>query len=69
MPENTVTFDDCEVVRETAKAILVIVPDLEIGEPVWIPQSQVHENSECYKLGTSGDLVVTRWLAQQKGWI
>ena len=64
-----ITFDDCEVVHQTDKAILVIIPDLDKGEPVWIPQTQVHEDSDCHKLGTSGKLIVTEWFAERKGWV
>lgn len=63
-----VTFDDCEAVHETDKALLVIIPDLDKGEPVWVPQSQITEDSEIWKLGQSGKLIVTDWIAQQKGW-
>lgn len=64
-----ITFDDCEVVHDSGKALLVIIPDLDKGEPVWVPQSQITEDSEIWKLGQSGKLVVTEWIAQQKGWI
>lgn len=64
-----VTFDDCEAVHETDKALLVIIPDLDKGEPVWVPQSQIHDDSDVHKLGTSGKLIITEWFAQQKKWI
>lgn len=63
-----VTFDDCEVVHETDKALFVLAPDLDDKEPVWIPQSQVTEDSEIWKLGQSGKLVITTWFAERQGW-
>jgi len=36
------------------------------GEEVWIPTSQVHEDSEVYKTGTEGTLVIPRWVAEMK---
>lgn len=35
--------------------------------PRWIPQSQVHADSDVYKLGTEGNLIVTLWWAEEKG--
>lgn len=51
---------------ETSAAILVHVD--ELGEALWVPKSQVHDDSEVYAEGHSGDLVVTEWFARQKGW-
>ena len=36
------------------------------GEDVWIPTSQVHDDSEVYKPGTAGVLVIPRWVAEMK---
>jgi hypothetical protein len=58
-------FDDATCVRETDKAILVKQDDL--GE-VWIPRSQVHDDSEVYEEGGEGELVVKAWFARKQGW-
>ena len=47
---------------DTAKAILV---DID-GEPIWFPKSCIHEDSEVYKKGTEGNLIVTRSIAEDK---
>lgn len=60
------SIGDAECTAETPKAILVDAPDFD--EPEWIPQSQVHEDSEVYKMGTTGTLVVSDWWAEKKGW-
>lgn len=57
-------IDDVEVVGATDKAIRVRVDG---GREVWVPQSQVHDNSEVWKLGDKGTLVVPEWLAIDKG--
>ena len=37
---------------------------------MWIPKSQIHDDSEVWKRGQEpGMLVVTQWLAERKGWI
>lgn len=60
-------IEDAECVAQTDKAICVRAPDLD-GQ-VWIPQSQVHEDSEVWKEGQSGKLVVNEWWAEKEGWM
>jgi len=62
---HTVSFENVICERQTAQAILVYLPDRE--EPVWIPQSQIDDTSEVWKEGQQGDLVVSEWIAVQKG--
>lgn len=55
---------------KTDKAILVFVHDFD--EEYWVPLSQVHDDSEVWdgcEVGETGNLVVTSWIAEQKGWI
>jgi len=33
---------------------------------MWIPQTQIHDDSEVYREGDVGKLVITRWIAEQK---
>lgn len=56
-------FDDVFVEAETASAILCNID----GDKYWIPQSQVHANSEVWHVEDEGKLVITRWIAEQKG--
>lgn len=60
----TVSFDDVEVIGATEKAIRVRFDD---GREEWCPQSQVHEDSEVWKRGDTGTLVVTEWWATRAG--
>ena len=60
---NTVTFHDVEALRDSGKALLCNIE----GEEIWIPHNQITEDSEVYKMGTDGDLVITEWIALQKG--
>jgi hypothetical protein len=48
----------------TAKAILVIIPDLDDAE-VWIPKSVVHDDSEVYDSGHTGELVLPQWFVDK----
>jgi hypothetical protein len=56
-------FEDAVCVRATDKAILVRID----GKEHWIPQTQVHADSEVFSEGDEGKLVVTQWIAEQKG--
>lgn len=60
-----ISLDDVRCTRETPKALLVVLED---GREEWIPKSQVTEDSEVYGEGHHGTLVVTSWLAEQRGW-
>jgi hypothetical protein len=55
--------EDVLVKSETEKALLCIIE----GEQMWIPKSQITDDSEVWKQGDEGTLVITEWLAEQKG--
>lgn len=61
--ERTVTLDNVTALRGTDKALLCLID----GEEVWVPQSQIHDDSEVYEVGGEGKLVITRWFADQRG--
>lgn len=53
---------DAECVLETDKAIMVINSDEMKYTEHWIPKSVIHDNSEVWKIGQTGRLVVKyRW--------
>lgn len=56
-----------EAIAETDIALLVRVPEHE-DKPVWIPKSQITDDSEVYRNGDTGELEITEWLAEQRGW-
>lgn len=65
----TVEYDGCKIVHATDEAIFVLIPEVDEDEPVWIPQSQVHVNSEIHRKGEAGTLTVTQWFAEQREWV
>lgn len=59
-----VSFEVTEPVeKETDAAILVTID----GTEYWIPKSQISEDSEVYEEGGTGELVITEWIATEKG--
>lgn len=63
--EGTI-IGDAKVIRETDKAILVILED---DREVWIPKSVIHDNSEVWsEQNGSGMLVVAAWWAERNGY-
>ena len=66
--EEIVEFDDCYVKSTTDKAALVVVHG---DQPVWIPKSQIHDDSEIFfnekEASMEGTLVIPEWLAIEKG--
>ena len=57
-----VEIEDVEVIAATEKAILCLID----GKQHWIPQSQIQPDSEVWKRGDKGTLVISRWIAEQK---
>ncbi len=60
------SIEGARCVSATEKAILVEGID---AKPVWIPQSQIDDDSEVYQVGDEGKLVVSDWWAEKQGWI
>lgn len=60
----TVRIADVEVLYDSGKALKV-----RIGGEIekWIPQSQVDDASEVWKVGDKGDLVIKAWFAEKEG--
>lgn len=63
--ELPVSMGNVTVKRETEKAVLVIFPGLK---EVWIPQAAIHDDSEVWKQGHIGKLVICAWFARARGW-
>lgn len=68
--DEGVSLGTVTVVTRTDNAVLVRNSD---DEEEWIPFSQVHDDSEIYEdnsqTGETGKLVITEWLAGQKGYL
>ena len=62
--EFTYTLANCTCKKATKMAILCV----HKGKEFWVPQSTVHDDSEVYKEGDSGKLVVQLWFAEKNGW-
>lgn len=55
----------CTALRETDKALYVDLGD----KKTWIPKSLIHDDSEVWKAGQSGTLVIPEWFALKEGLI
>lgn len=58
-----VTIPGARCVRVSDKAAMVMIR----GQQHWMPQSAIHAESEVWKLGDSGNLVVAHWWAARNG--
>lgn len=52
----------CDV--DTDKALLA---EFEDGSKHWIPKKVIHDDSDVYKKGTDGNLIVEDWFAEKEG--
>lgn len=65
---DKVRIADCKIVAKGNSAILVENDDFDAA--TWIPESQIDNDSELHMgedVGTEGTLVISRWIANQKG--
>lgn len=61
------TIDDVTCDYETENAISIVIQDRGGTTGMWIPKSQIHDDSEVYEAGTRGKLIIPEWLAVEKG--
>lgn len=61
--DETHSIEDAICTKETTDALLC---EFE-GKELWIPKSQITEESEVQGEGEEGMLVVTQWLAEKEG--
>ena len=67
--KDKVEFPDCECIEESRwpagdlKAIRVAGVKEEL---VWFPYSTVDDDSEVWKVGTKGTLIISEWIAKEK---
>lgn len=62
--ESSTSLGEGKCVGATDKAVRV---ELESGDVLWIPASVVHDDSEVYNVGDTGDVVVQTWWAEKNG--
>lgn len=60
---NVENFEEVVAVKETEAALLCEIG----GEAVWVPKSQIDDDSEVWKQGDEGKLVVNSWWAEKAG--
>jgi len=65
--EEGVSLGEAKAKRFTDKAMLVVLLDKD-DEEVWVPRSQIHDDSEVYDADNrEGRLVVSKWFAEKEG--
>jgi hypothetical protein len=61
--KDKVRIENVRATRATDRALLCCIE----GEDVWIPQSQIDDDSEVYQEDDEGTLIVSAWIAEEKG--
>jgi hypothetical protein len=59
--------EDAVASIETPDALLVSAPVFDQSQ--WIPKSQIDDSSDIHAEDDAGVLVVTMWLARERGWV
>lgn len=65
--EDGATFDGVTALRGTERALLCRIPGERATRDVWIPRSQITDDSEVFEVGDEGQLVVKSWFADREG--
>jgi len=61
--DKNIVVPVAECIRSTTQAILVVID----GAEHWIPQSQIHADSEVWKRGDKGKLIISKWIGAKRG--
>lgn len=61
--DECVEFESVRCISQTQKAILVRIDDKEH----WIPQTMIDDDSEVWRKGDEGTLVIREWFAVKEG--
>ena len=61
-----VVYEGVTAIRETEKSILV---NFGGKENHWVPKSQLSKDSDVTEKDDHGNLIVTKWIANEKGWL
>lgn len=64
--DEGVRFEETKVVAQTDRAVLVKGEAFDDGE-LWIPRSVIHDDSEVWKQGDQGRLILKGWWARENG--
>lgn len=63
--EEKVYFENTKAIGETKMALKVKLEDRI--EPIWVPKSIIHDDSEVWINGHSGQLVLPEWFCIKEG--
>ncbi len=64
--EDGCALDGVLVMRGSERALLCRIPT-DVGfREVWIPRSQITDDSEVFEAGDEGQLVVKSWFAERE---
>lgn len=61
------TFEGSRILAVTAKGGVKVYVGGDVGREEWFYQDQIHENSEIWRAGQEGALVVSEAVAIKKG--
>lgn len=65
--EDGVSISGVTALRGSEKALLCRIPDGDSSREVWIPRSQLTDDSEIVDVGDEGELVIKSWFAEREG--
>lgn len=76
--DNGYGFDDVRAIKATmdkkgkTKALLIHAEntgDEHFSDDLWVPYSVLHSDSEVYREGDVGTLILKTWWVEKQGWL
>ena len=64
---DSVLIENVECLSESGTGQSLIVVLEEDHDEHIIPKSQIHADSDIHETGDSGNLIITKWLAEKRG--
>lgn len=65
--EKNVEITGARCLRDSKMAVLIRITWKDKVQEFWVPQSQVHAHSEVWVPGDEGKLVISKWIAIERG--
>lgn len=69
IPADCFDIDAARILRDSDSGMAVLVEAPELSDPVWIPKSLIHDDSEVFEVGHEGTILIASWFAEKKGWL
>lgn len=69
LPNGTFNLADCVGIRISTSGKGLLVQSSNLSKPDWFPIMAIDDDSDVFAPETTGNLIVSEWLAKKRGWV